>query len=87
MTTAIAPIHPRWLRVTHWIDALAVLLMSGLALWKSVHLPLLRELLGSSETARRVHFVVMGAMVSFVAIHLVMVALVPRTLVTMIRGS
>jgi len=68
------------------LDAL-VLVISGLVLWKSVQFPLLRELLGGFETARRVHFVAMGAMVSFVAVHLVMVALVPRTLLTMIRGS
>jgi thiosulfate reductase cytochrome b subunit len=68
------------------LDAV-LLVISGLVLWKSVQFPLLRELLGGYETARRVHFVAMGAMVSFVAVHLVMVALVPRTLLTMIRGS
>lgn len=68
------------------LDAV-LLVISGLVLWKSVQFPLLRELLGGFETARRVHFVAMGAMVSFVAVHLVMVALVPRTLLTMIRGS
>lgn len=68
------------------LDAV-LLVLSGLVLWKSVQFPLLRELLGGYETARRVHFVAMSAMVSFVAIHLVMVALVPRTLLTMIRGS
>lgn len=68
------------------LDAV-LLVISGLVLWKSVQFPLLRELLGGYETARRVHFVAMGAMVSFVAVHLVMVALVPRTLLTMTRGS
>lgn len=68
------------------LDAV-LLVISGLVLWKSVQFPLLRELLGGYEAARRVHFVAMGAMVSFVAVHLVMVALVPRTLLTMIRGS
>ncbi len=64
----------------------ALLIASGLVLWKSVQFPLLRELLGGYETARRVHFFAMAAMVAFVAVHLVMVALVPRTLVAMIRG-
>jgi len=63
-----------------------LLLLSGLVLWKSVQFPLLRELLGGYETARRVHFFAMAAMVAFVIVHLVMVALVPRTLLTMIRG-
>jgi thiosulfate reductase cytochrome b subunit len=67
------------------VDAL-LLVLSGLVLWKSVQFPMLRELLGGYETARRVHFFAMAAMVAFVMVHLVMVALVPRTLIHMIRG-
>jgi len=67
------------------IDVL-VLVLSGLVLWKSVQFPLLRELLGGYEAARRVHFLAMSGLAAFVAIHLVMVALVPRTLLAMIRG-
>ena len=67
------------------IDVL-VLVLSGLVLWKSVQFPLLRELLGGYETARRIHFLAMTAMVAFVGVHLLMVALVPRTLLAMIRG-
>ena len=63
-----------------------VLVLSGLVLWKSVQFPLLRELLGGYESARRVHFVAMAALVGFVVVHLVMVALVPRTLLAMLRG-
>jgi thiosulfate reductase cytochrome b subunit len=63
-----------------------LLVLSGLVLWKSVQFPLLRELLGGYESARRVHFLAMAALVSFVAVHLTMVALVPRTLLAMIRG-
>ena len=63
-----------------------LLAVSGLVLWKSVQFPLLRELLGGYEAARRVHFLAMSALVGFVGIHLVMVALVPRTLLAMIRG-
>ncbi|MEP7301780.1 MAG: cytochrome b/b6 domain-containing protein [Caldimonas sp.] len=65
---------------------LALLFLSGLVLWKSVQFPLLRELIGGYEGARRVHFVAMTALVAFVLGHLAMVALVPRTLVAMIRG-
>ena len=64
----------------------ALLVLSGLVLWKSVQFPLLRELLGGYEAARRVHFFAMAALVAFVMVHLAMVALVPRTLLTMIRG-
>lgn len=63
-----------------------VLVISGLVLWKSVQFPALRELLGGYEMARRVHFLAMAALTAFVGIHLVMVALVPRTLLAMIRG-
>jgi thiosulfate reductase cytochrome b subunit len=65
---------------------IVLLVLSGLVLWKSVQFPLLRELLGGYEFARRVHFVAMAALVAFVALHLVMVALVPRTLLTMLGG-
>ena len=65
---------------------LIVLVASGLVLWKSVQFSLLREVLGGYESARRVHFVAMALLVSFVAGHIAMVALVPRTLITMIRG-
>jgi len=65
---------------------IAVLVVSGLVLWKSVQFPLLRELVGGYEGARRVHFFAMAAIVAFVAVHVVMVALVPRTLLAMLRG-
>ncbi|UVE17000.1 cytochrome b/b6 domain-containing protein [Pseudomonas sp. LS44] len=64
----------------------AVLVVSGLVLWKSVQFDLLRELLGDYEVARHVHFVSMALLVGFVGVHLLMVALVPRSLLSMIRG-
>lgn len=67
------------------VDAV-LLVLSGLVLWKSVQFPLLRELLGGYEGARLVHFFAMAAMVAFVMVHLAMAAMVPRTLLAMIRG-
>ncbi len=67
------------------LDSL-LLVLSGLVLFKSVQFPLLRELLGGFEVARRVHFLAMAALVAFVLVHLTMVALVPRTLLHMVRG-
>ncbi len=64
----------------------ALLVLSGLVLWKSVQFPFLRELLGGYEAARRVHFVAMAAMLAFFLVHVFMVALVPRTLRAMIVG-
>jgi thiosulfate reductase cytochrome b subunit len=65
---------------------LMMMVLSGLVLWKSVQFPLLRELLGGYDFARRIHFVAMALLVGFVAVHLVMVALVPRTLLTMLSS-
>ena len=65
---------------------LIVLVLSGLAIWKSVQFPLLRELMGGYDNARVVHFVAMSFLAAFIVVHLVMVALVPRSLVAMLRG-
>jgi len=67
------------------LDAV-LLVLSGVVLWKSVQFPILRELLGGYETARRIHFFAMSALGTFVVVHLAMVALVPRSFLTMIRG-
>lgn len=63
-----------------------LLVLSGLVLWKSVQFPLLRELLGGYEPARRVHFFAMAVLVGFIGVHLAMVAVVPRTLRAMTLG-
>jgi thiosulfate reductase cytochrome b subunit len=63
-----------------------LLVLSGLVLWKSVQFPLLRELMGGYEGARLVHFFSMAALAAFVLVHLLMVALVPSTLRSMVRG-
>ena len=55
-------------------------------LWKSVQFGVLRELMGGYEAARRVHFVAMALLVAFVGLHLIMVALVPRSLRAMVVG-
>ncbi|MFP2506087.1 cytochrome b/b6 domain-containing protein [Buttiauxella gaviniae] len=63
-----------------------ILVCSGLVIWKSVQFPLLRELLGGYDNARFIHFYAMSGMVGFVVLHLIMVALVPKTLLAMLRG-
>jgi len=67
--------------------ALMVLVLSGLVVWKSVQFPLLMSLMNGYDNARIVHFWAMAFIVLFVAVHVVMVTLVPRTLITMIRGK
>lgn len=66
---------------------IAVLVLSGLVLWKSVQFETLRALMGGYEAARYVHFIAMALLAAFVVVHVLMVALVPRTLLTMIRGK
>jgi thiosulfate reductase cytochrome b subunit len=65
---------------------LAVLVLSGLAIWKPVQLQELAALMGGYEGARLVHFAAMASLVVIVAVHVVMVILVPRTFPTMITG-
>jgi len=68
------------------VFVLIVLVLSGLVIWKSVQFPLLREMMGGYDFARVVHFCAMSLLAAFIVVHLVMVALVPRSLLTMIRG-
>jgi thiosulfate reductase cytochrome b subunit len=68
------------------ILAVVVLVLSGLAVWKPVQLQALAALMGGYEGARVVHFVAMAITVLIVFVHVLMVALVPRTLPTMITG-
>jgi thiosulfate reductase cytochrome b subunit len=68
------------------IVAFVVLVLSGLAIWKPVQLQELAALMGGYEGARLVHFIAMSLVVVIVVVHVVMVALVPRTFPTMITG-
>lgn len=68
------------------ILTIIVLVLSGLAIWKPVQLQNLAWLMGGYEGARLVHFLAMTLTVFIVIVHVVMVALVPSTLPTMITG-
>jgi Thiosulfate reductase cytochrome B subunit (membrane anchoring protein) len=68
------------------IADIVLLIVSGLTLWKSVQFPLLRNLLGGYDAARVVHFFAMALLVGFVALHVVMAVLVPRSLLIILRG-
>jgi thiosulfate reductase cytochrome b subunit len=68
------------------IAALALLVASGLAIWKPVQLHWLAVLMGDYEGARYVHFFAMAAVVAIVIVHVVMVFVVPRTFPSMITG-
>lgn len=68
------------------IADLVLLVLSGLVVFKPVQFPLLRTLMGDFDNARIVHFVAMAGLVGFVVVHVLMAALVPRTILAMVRG-
>jgi thiosulfate reductase cytochrome b subunit len=65
----------------------AGLIASGLVLWKPVQFYWLGSLMGDYEGARLLHFLCMTGLVAFVAVHVAMVLLVPKTFLTMITGK
>jgi thiosulfate reductase cytochrome b subunit len=75
-------------KLAYWfvIADTVLIVASGLVLWKSVQFPLLRELMGGYNSARKVHFYAMSGLLGFIFIHLALVIIVPRTLLAMIRG-
>jgi len=64
-----------------------LLVLSGLSIWKPVQFSGLVYLMGGFTIARYVHFFAMSGIMLFVVVHVVMVALVPKTLPSMITGG
>jgi thiosulfate reductase cytochrome b subunit len=63
-----------------------LIVLSGLSIWKPVQLRELVALFGGYDVARYVHFLAMTAIVGFIAIHVIMAFLVPKSLRAMIIG-
>jgi thiosulfate reductase cytochrome b subunit len=63
-----------------------LMVASGVSIWKPVQLEALVDLFGGYDIARRVHFFAMAGIVAFVVLHLVLVAIVPKTLWPMFSG-
>ena len=63
-----------------------VIVLSGLSMWKPVQLQYLTALFGGYDTARYVHFFCMASIVAFLAIHVLLALLVPKSLRAMIIG-
>lgn len=63
-----------------------VIVLSGLSIWKPVQLQYLTALFGGYDIARYVHFFCMSAIVAFMAIHVLLAVLVPKSLRAMIIG-
>jgi thiosulfate reductase cytochrome b subunit len=63
-----------------------VIVLSGLSIWKPVQLQELTALFGGYESARVVHFLAMSAIVGFLAVHVLLALIVPKSLRAMITG-
>ena len=62
------------------------LVLTGFVIWKPVQFQGLGTLMGGFEGARLLHFLCMSLVVLFIFVHVVMVALVPRTFLPMLTG-
>jgi thiosulfate reductase cytochrome b subunit len=65
---------------------LIVLVLTGLVLWKPVQFYWYGQYIGDYEGARILHFFAMSGVGLIVVVHVVMVALVPRTFPSMFTG-
>jgi thiosulfate reductase cytochrome b subunit len=68
------------------IGAGVVIVLSGLSIWKPVQFQTLTTLFGGYDRARYVHFFAMSTIVAFLAVHIVLALVVPRSLRAMITG-
>jgi thiosulfate reductase cytochrome b subunit len=63
-----------------------VVVLSGLAIWKPVQFQELTALFGGYDAARYVHFFAMCAIVGFLAVHVIVALIVPKSIRAMIAG-
>jgi len=63
-----------------------LIVLSGLSIWKPVQLQELTALFGGYDAARHVHFFAMAAIVGFLAVHVLLALVVPKSLRAMIKG-
>jgi thiosulfate reductase cytochrome b subunit len=63
-----------------------VIVLSGLSIWKPVQFKYLTAFFGGYDLARYVHFFAMSSIVAFLAIHITLALLVPKSLRAMITG-
>jgi thiosulfate reductase cytochrome b subunit len=63
-----------------------VIVLSGLSIWKPVQFWWLTAFFGGYDTARYVHFAAMTAIVTFLAVHVALALIVPKSLRAMIFG-
>jgi thiosulfate reductase cytochrome b subunit len=68
------------------IAAGVVIVLSGVSIWKPVQFQELAAVLGGYDAARFVHFFAMATIVGFLAVHITLSILVPKSLLAMILG-
>jgi thiosulfate reductase cytochrome b subunit len=68
------------------ICAGVVIVLTGLSIWKPVQFQELTYLFGGYDRARYVHFFAMSTIVGFLAVHIVLALIVPKSLRAMITG-
>ncbi|MEJ0015499.1 MAG: cytochrome b/b6 domain-containing protein [Acetobacteraceae bacterium] len=75
-------------KMAYWgaLAAVAVMILSGIAIWKPVQTYPLELLFGGFQGARLVHFLVMAGIVLFLVVHVMLTLIVPRTLLAMVVG-
>jgi thiosulfate reductase cytochrome b subunit len=66
------------------IVVICLAVVTGLSIWKPVQLGWLTDLFGGYPVARTIHLTMMALVVGFLIIHLALVVLFPRTLVSML---
>ena len=69
------------------LSAIALMILSGLAIWKPTQFHGFAWFFGGFDNARIVHFFGMVAIVLFLVVHIALTALVPKTLVAMVIGD
>jgi hypothetical protein len=75
-------------RVAYWValGSVAMMLLSGIAIWKPVQTYPLEVFFGGFQGARIVHFLFMAVITGFIGVHVALVILVPKTFVAMVTG-
>ncbi len=75
-------------KVFYWgvLALVALMLISGIAIWKPVQTYPLEVVFGGFQGARLVHFLGMAGIVAFMLVHVALVILVPKTFVAMVLG-
>jgi thiosulfate reductase cytochrome b subunit len=68
------------------IAGIVLTVLSGLSIWKPVQFQELTAVFGGYDAARYAHFFDMAAIVLFLAVHVVLTALVPKVLPPMVTG-